>query len=433
VRWNRLGSIVAAVTAVSLAGGAAVLADTPAGTGSAAAPAPAAPWTTVWAAAPVAAVGGVEQGYAGFTIRNVVHTTAGGDRVRIRLSNRYGTRPVRMGHVTVAVSAHTGGRRDGTIDRSDGTAVPGTVRDVLFAGRPQVTVPPGADVVSDPVGLRVAADHDLLVSTWTPEPSGTVTYHPAAVQDSFFARGPADHAGDTVATAFTETTGGWHYVSGLDVAGGPGTVVALGDSITDGVTSTRGANRRWTDYLAARLARSTVPDYGVANAGISGNRVLLDDNHPNWTLSAAAGRSAVTRLPQDVLNQSGARTVIVFAGINDIQQTPRQSDPEPIIAGLAQIAAQAKARGLRVVGATLTPWKGWGPWTPQLEATRVAVNDWIRAGGGGAFDAIADFDAATRDPVDPQRLLPAYDSGDHLHPNDAGNEAMARAVPLGKL
>jgi lysophospholipase L1-like esterase len=330
-----------------------------------------------------------------------------------------------MGHVTVAVSAHAGGTRDGAIDPSDGSAVPGTVRDVLFAGRPRITVPAGAEVVSDPVALRVAADRDLLVSTWTPEPSGTVTYHPAAMQDSFFAGGPADHAGDTAAAAFTRTTRGWHYVSGVDVAGGAGTVVALGDSITDGVTSTPGANRRWTDFLAARLATSAVPDYGVANSGISGNRVLLD--------SSRAGRSALTRLPYDVLDRAGARTVIVFAGINDIQRTPRRGDPEEIIAGLAQIAAQARDRGLRVVGATVLPWKGWGRWTPEREAVRVAVNAWIRAGGDGAFAGVADFDAAMRDPADPERLRPGYDSGDHLHPNDAGNRAMARAVPLGKL
>ncbi|PRY33667.1 SGNH/GDSL hydrolase family protein [Pseudosporangium ferrugineum] len=390
-------------------------------------------WTTAWATAPAAAVSGVEQGYAGFTIRNVVHTTTGGSTVRIHLSNRFGTQPVLMGHVTVAISAHTGGRRDGTVDRSDGSARPGTVRDVLFAGRASITVPARAEVVSDPVRLSVPADQDLLVSTWTPQPSGTVTYHPAAMQDSFFSRGPADHAGEEASTAFGETTRVWHYVNGVDVSGGPGTVVALGDSITDGVTSTWGANRRWTDYLAARLASSPVPDYGIANSGISGNRVLLDSNAPNYTIYDTFGPSALTRLNWDVLERAGARTVIVFEGINDIQQTPHQADPEQIIAGLAQIAAQARARGLRVVGATIMAWKGWGSWTPELERTRVAVNEWIRAGGDGALDGLADFDAATRDPADPQRMLPAFDSGDHLHPNDAGDRAMAAVVPLARL
>jgi len=389
-------------------------------------------WTTAWATAPAAAVSGVERGYAGFTIRNVVHTTAGGSRVRIHLSNRFGTAPVLMGHVTVAVSAHAGGRRDGTVDPSDGSAA-GPVKDVLFAGALSVTIPAGAEVAGDPVALPVRADQDLLVSTWTPVASGTVTFHPAAMQDSVFTRGPADHAGDATAAAFTEKTSVWHYVSGVDVSGGPGTVVALGDSITDGITSTYGANRRWTDYLAARLAGSPVPDYGVANSGISGNRVLLDDGYPNYTIYSTFGRSALTRLPQDVLERPGARTVIVLEGINDIQQTPHQDDPGAIVAGLSQIAAQAHARGLRVVGATIMAWKGWGSWTPELEKTRQAVNDWIRSGGGGLLQGVADFDAVTRDPADPERLLPAYDSGDHLHPNDAGDLAMANSIPLSRL
>jgi lysophospholipase L1-like esterase len=415
-----------------IAGAAAlVLAATP-GSGSAGAPTTA--WSTAWATAPAAAVAGVQQGYAGYTIRNVVHTTTGGNRVRVHLSNRFGTEPVLMGHVTVAISAHAGGRRNGTVDASDGSALAGTVRDVLFNGKAALRIPAGAEVVSDPVALRVPADRDLLVSTWTPQPSGTVTYHPAAMQNSFFTRGPADHARDTAATVFTEKTTVWHYVSGVDVGGGSGTIVALGDSITDGVTSTFGANRRWTDYLAARLAASrAVPDYGVANSGISGNRVLLDSDYPNYTIYSTFGRSALVRLPQDVLDRAGARTVIVFEGINDIQQTPHQTDPAEIIAGLAQVAAQAHARGLRVIGATIMAWRGWNSWTPELEATRVAVNTWIRAGGDGALDAVADFDAVTRDPADPQQMLPAFDSGDHLHPNDAGDRAMAASIPLSKL
>jgi lysophospholipase L1-like esterase len=396
------------------------------------APAPGVDWSTAWGTAPAAAAGGVEQGYAGYTIRDVVHLTTGGAQVRVHLSNRFGTLPVLMGHVTVAVSAHAGGRRDGTVDPSDGSAA-GPVRDVLFAGSPSVTIAAGADFVSDPVPLKVSADHDLLISTWTPQPSGTETFHPSAMQNSVFTRGPADHAGDPAATAFTETTPNWHYVSGVDVSGGPGTIVALGDSITDGVTSTAGANRRWPDYLAARLASGPQPDYGVVNSGISGNRILLDDNYPNYTIYNTFGRSALTRLPQDVLERAGVRTVIIFEGINDIQQTPHQADPSAIIAGLGQLTAEAHARGLRVVGATIMAWRGWSAWTPELEQTRQAVNAWIRAGGNGTLQGVADFDAVTRDPADPARLLPAYDSGDHLHPNDAGDLAMAGAVPLAKL
>jgi lysophospholipase L1-like esterase len=411
---------------------AATLAATPAAAAAPVAPRAAVAWSTTWATAPSAAVTGATSGYAGFTIRNVVHTTIGGNRIRVHLSNRYGTAPVLMGHVTVAVSAHTGGRADGTVDRSDGTARPGSVRDVSFAGRSSLTIAAGADVVSDPVNLAVAADRDLLVTTYTPQPSGTVTYHPAAMQDSFYADDRVDHARDESAAAFGKVTRVWHYVHGVDVSGGPGTVVALGDSITDGVTSTWGANRRWTDYLARRLANQRqVPAYGVANAGISGNRVLLDANAPDWNIYAGSGRSALARLGGDVLARAGARTVIVFEGINDIQQTPHQTDPQQIIAGLAQIGQQARDRGLRVVGATIMAWEGWGPYNAELEATREAVNTWIRT--GGAFDAVADFDAATRDPANPHRLLPAYDSGDHLHPNDAGDKAMADAIALSSL
>jgi len=371
-------------------------------------------WETAWATAPAAAVSGVEQGYAGYTIRNVVHPTAGGDRVRVHLSNRFGTAPVLFGHVTVAVAAG---------HPSDGTAA-GPVRDVLFDGRRQFTVPAGAEAISDPVALRVPENRDLLVSTWTPQPSGTVTYHPAAMQTSVFSRGPQDHAGDMPATAFTGTTTVWHYISAVDVTGPPATVVALGDSITDGVASTPGANHRWTDYLARRT-----PGYAIANSGISGNRVLLDAGYPDYTVFATSGRSALWRLPQDVLDRAGVRSVIIFEGVNDIQQAPPQTDPRAIIAGLAQIAAQARARGLRVVGATIMPFEGWRTWTPAMEAVRLAVNDWIRH----AFPAVADFDAATRDPADPARINPAYDSGDHLHPNDAGDLAMANVVPLRSL
>jgi lysophospholipase L1-like esterase len=252
------------------------------------------------------------------------------------------------------------------------------------------------------------------------------------MQDSFFNNDRVDHSTDVSATSFPQTTRVWHIVSGVDVANGPGTIVALGDSITDGVTSTWGANRRWTDYLANRLAnQNKVPKYGVANAGISGNRILLDDGYPNYTIYRGAGPSALSRFGPDVMEQPGARTVILFEGINDIQQTPHQTDPKKIIAGMRQVLVQADNRGLTVVGATIMPWEGWYSYTPELEAVRQAVNRWIRT--SDEFDAVVDFDAATRDPAHPTRMLPAYDSGDHLHPNDAGDRAMAAAIPLNRL
>ena len=390
-------------------------------------------WSTAWATAPTSAAPDRPGGYPGYTFRNVVHTTIGGPLVRLRLTNRFGSRPVRFGHVTVALSGHPGARRDGTAALSDGSAQPGTVTDVHFAGRGDVTVAAGADVLSDPVPLAVPVDADLLVSIWTPEPSGTVTYHRNAKQTSYFTHGPADHAGDVSAAAYAEQTSFWFYVAAVEVTGAPGTIVVLGDSISDGGSSPAGANARWPDYLAARLAAGPQPDYGVANSGISGNRVLLDSASPGSPAASRGGISAQARFGADVLERSGARAVIVLIGINDIMLPPRQADPARITAGLAQIAAQAHAAGLRVIGGTLTPWQGRPSYTPERDAVRMAVNNWIRAGGGGSFDAVADFDRAVRDPMNPMRLRHDYDGGDGLHPNAAGNQALAGAVPLDQL
>jgi lysophospholipase L1-like esterase len=200
-----------------------------------------------------------------------------------------------------------------------------------------------------------------------------------------------------------------------------GSVAILGDSITDGSGSTANANNRWPDLLSDRLRGRL----GVLNAGIGGNRLLLDiPGHP-------FGRNALARLADDVLSQGDVRTLIVLEGINDIQQDPHQTDPAKIISAYRQVIAQAKAHGIRVIGGTLVPFKGWRVWDETLEATRQAVNDFIR--DSHEFDAVVDFDKALQDPADPLRMLPAYDSGDHLHPNDAGYRAMAAAVDLSKL
>jgi lysophospholipase L1-like esterase len=286
-------------------------------------------------------------------------------------------------------------------------------------------VPAGADVLSDPAMLRVPDDTDLLVTTYVPTPSGPVTYHPAAAQTSFFTRN-GDVTAEESGASYNEQTSVWHYVTGVDVQGStaPGSVATLGDSITDGVGSTTGANRRWPDFLADRLLASP-RRLGVVNAGISANRLLLD------VPGSGAGRNALARLDNDVLSLGTVQTLIVLEGINDIQQDPHQTDPTQIIAAHRQIIAQAHARGIRVIGATLTPFKGWRVYDQTLENTRLAVNDFIRT--SGLYDGVADFDAAVRDPQDPLRMLPAYDSGDHLHPGDAGYQAMAAAVNLGQL
>jgi lysophospholipase L1-like esterase len=368
-------------------------------------------WVGSWAAAPAAGVPNTPQGYPNYSIRNVVHTSIGGSKARVRLSNTFGTGPLVFGHVTVAVAAAAGSPR----------AVPGSLRTLTFGGMSTVVVPAGAEVLSDPATVRVPADADLLVTTFVPTPSGPVTYHPAAQQTSFFTRN-GDFAAEESGASFTEQTTVWHYVSEVDVQGvAPGAVVTLGDSITDGVGSTSGANHRWPDYLSDRLHGRL----GVLNAGISANRLLLD------VPGNSAGRNALARFADDVLSVGGVRTLIVLEGINDIQQDPHQTDPAMIISAQRQLVAQAKARGIRVIGATLTPFKGWRVYDETLERTREAVNTFIRT--SGVYDGVADFDAAIRNPADPLAMQPAYDSGDHLHPNDAGYARMAAAVDLNRL
>ncbi len=368
-------------------------------------------WVGTWAASPGAGVAGTDNGYPNFSIRNVVHTSVGGSKARVRLSNTFGKTPLTLGHVTIAVA------QSGTSP----AAKPGTMRTVTFGGQRSTVVPAAAEVLSDPVNLAVPRDSDLLVTTYTPTPSGPVTYHSLATQTSFFTR-DGDFADQESGAAFTEQTGVWHYVSGVDVQStAPGSVAILGDSITDGAGSTVNANNRWPDLLSDRLRGRL----GVLNAGISGNRLLLD------VPGSAFGRNALARLADDVLSQGDVRTLIVLEGVNDIQQTPHQTDPAMIISAYQQVIAQAKARGIRVIGATILPFKGWRAWDETLEATRVAVNDFIR--DGHEFDAVIDFDRVMRDPADPQRLIAAYDSGDHLHPGDAGYRAMAAAVDLSLL
>ncbi|MEV4311562.1 SGNH/GDSL hydrolase family protein [Actinocrispum sp. NPDC049592] len=372
-------------------------------------------WVGTWAASPAAPVPNTDNGYPNFSIRNLVHGSVGGSVARVRLSNQFGAKPLLFGHVTIAVSAQANTPR----------AVAGSMRTLTFGGAQSITVPAGGEVLSDASLLRVPDDADLLVTTYVPTPSGPVTFHPATEQTSFFTRN-GDFSAEESGASFTEQTGVWHYVAGVDVQGSmaSGSVATLGDSITDGVGSSTGTNRRWPDLLADRILASP-RRLGIVNAGISGNRLLLD------VPGSGFGRNALARLDNDVLSLGTVQTMIVMLGINDIQQDPHQTDPAQIIAAHRQIIAQARARGIRVLGATLTPFKGWRVYDQTLENTRLAVNNFIRT--SGAYDGVVDFDAAIRDPQDPLRMLPAYDSGDHLHPGDAGYQAMAAAVPLGLL
>lgn len=365
-------------------------------------------WVGSWETAPVVGLENPGDVASRYSVRNVVHISVGGRAVRIHLSNRFGTAPLELGHVTVGLQA------------SGAAAAPGTLRRVTFHGAPATRVPAGADLVSDPVPLRVPDAADLLVTAYLPEVSGPVTTHQWARRTSYFAV-DGDHAGDESGAAFTGTTGHWNYVTGVDVrtSFAHGSVVAFGDSITDGYSSTVDADHRWPDYLAERL-RHRPPGLrrGVLNAGISGNRLLAD--HPVF------GTNALDRLDADALSQAGVRTLIVLEGINDIQFTPHVTDPARIEGALRRITERAHARGIRVIAGTLTPFKGFSMYDPSLEPVRQAVNGFIRT--SGIFDGVVDFDAVLRDPADPQRLLPAYDSGDHIHPNDAGDKVMADAV-----
>ncbi|MFE2970899.1 SGNH/GDSL hydrolase family protein [Streptomyces sp. NPDC059340] len=368
-------------------------------------------WTGTWETAP----SGTAPALPGASIRNVVHTSVGGGAARVRVSNRLGTAPLQLGAVTVAVQEW--GRP------MSPNAAPGSLRVATFAGRRSVTIPVGQDMVSDPVDLPIPADANLLISVHTPADSGPATYHRSAFQTNFLAR-EGDRTADEPGTAYTVTLGNWYYVTGVDVLGAPaaGSVVALGDSLTDGTGSTSSANRRWPDLLAARL-RMLPADrrLGVLNAGISGNRLLQESGGP----------SALTRLDADVLTRAGVRTMIVLEGINDIKGTPEQTDPLAIEDAYRRIVERAHARGIRVVGATITPYGGYSAYTESREAVRLTVNAFIR--NADLFDAVVDFDAAVRDPADPHRILPAYDPGDHLHFNDTGMQALADDIDLDEL
>lgn len=339
------------------------------------------------------------------TVRNVVTTTVAGAGLQVSLSNAFGTRPVTFG--TVAVGRVQSGAQ----------LVPGSSRQVFFGGRPSVTVPVGAEIFSDPLPWSLSARQTLAVSIYLAGNVGNASGHNLALTDSYLSE-PGDHATEDSAAAYTRTVPRWAFLESLVVTqrAGVSTVVGFGDSITDGVGSTEGADRRWTDVLAHRLDAEP-PDErkGVANEGISANRVL----------TGGFGEAAVVRFPRDALGQPGVETVILLEGINDINTGATAGE---LITGYRQLIADAHSAGVCLLGGTLTPNEGGDA---QREAERQAVNDFVRT--GGEFDGVVDFDAAVRDPAAPTRFLDRYDSGDGLHPSDAGYRAMGQAVPLDLL
>ena len=394
-------------------------------------------WVGSWTAAAVARPlpsevppdEGPPRGYsdlniANQTLRQIANISLGGDRFRVVLTNAFGTEPLDIG------AAHVARRDEGA------ASVPESGGVLTFGGSPTTIIPAGAVVVSDPVTMTVPSLADLAIDLYIPGDTGAtispLTILPASWQTNYVS--PAgDHTGATEMPVEAETTytrrdgtlgSTWFFLARVEVEAqaSVGAVVTFGDSITNGTRSTVDTNSRWPDHLARRFVADGI-EMGVLNAGIGGNRVLSDGNSV----------SALARFDRDVLAQTGATHVIVMEGINDIGFGRENPSPtaEDLIAGHTQLIARAHARGLTIYGATLTPFEGANYWTPEGEEKRQALNEWIRT--SGAYDGVIDFDEALRDPSQPTKSLPEFDSGDHLHPSDAGYEAMANAVDLALL
>lgn len=363
--------------------------------------------------APVSPIPPLPASFSNETVRMIVRSSIGGRRTRVTLSNALGLQPVRIGAAHVALRER------------DASLVAGSSRALTFGGRAAVTLEPGALVVSDAVDLAVPPLAELAVSLYVPEQTGTPTAHELALNTTYVV--PGDAAGEaTLPRAATNRS--YFWLAGIEVLArrDSGTIVAFGDSITDGFSTTPDTHRAWPALLAAKLQSDpATAHWGVVNAGISGNRIRRD----------IVGASALARFDRDVLSRGGVRWLILFEGINDItfSALPRapadqRATADQVIEGLSQLVDRAHAHGIKVMGATLMPMGGLWLHNAQTEAVREAVNAWIRT--GGKFDAVVDFDAVTRDPARPERLRAELDSGDHIHPNDAGNAAMANAIDL---
>ena len=348
------------------------------------------------------------------TLRQIVRTSIGGRRVRVVLSNAFGTSGLTIGAAHVAV-------RD-----KDSAIVTASGRALTFSGRPTMTIPAGAVFFSDPVDLTISPLSDLAIDLYVPGNTNApspLAFFGGALQTSYVSE-TGNHAG-TSAFPVVATTPSWFLVSRVEVMApqSVGVVVAVGDKITAGSRSTPDTNNRFPNHLARRLAALPSP-MAVLNAGIGGNRVLSEG-------AFGQGLNVVGRFDRDVLQQTGVTHVIVLEGINDIGQARENPTPtaEDLIAAHKQLIDRAHTRGIKIFGATLTPFEGANYFTTVGEAKRQALNQWIRA--SRAYDGVIDFDQATRDPGHPARFLPQYESGDHLHPSDAGYKVMAEAIDLG--
>lgn len=371
-------------------------------------------WVGTWAASPMAVQDGASRHpFCGVTLREIAHVSIGGTQIRVRFTNEFGEDPLTISDAHVALSAGESATKQGT-DHA-----------LTFGGASTVRIPAGAVMISDPVNIDVPPLSDVAVSFYLPSQNmRSETYHDLSEQTNYMSEGDVAGAAEL---SQAKTLKHWYFLDGIDVAAERGSyaVLALGDSITDGWQSTPNGNDRWPDVLARRLhANPGTEHVGVLNEGISGNRVL----------NFGAGPSAMTRFDRDVLAQDGVRWMVVLESINDIGRLHQLRDPDDAVTaeqleqGLRQLAERAHEHGIKVIGATLTPYGGAGYYSQKGEQVREAVNDWIRT--SGTFDAVADFDKVTRDPQNPTQFNPEYDSGDHLHPNDAGYQAMGSAIDL---
>jgi lysophospholipase L1-like esterase len=379
-------------------------------------------WVGTWAAAqqspePQNALAPAD--FEDATLRQVVRLSLGGTRLRVRLSNAFGTAPLRVAAAHVALAVQPGSAQ----------IRPGSDRALTFGGRPEVVIPAGAEYLSDPVELAAPALSALAVSLYLPGALAQQTSHPGSRSTSFLVKGEHTGAADLPAARRIDH---WYQLTGVEVLAAPGAaaVVALGDSITDGHGATTNGDDRWPDLLAKRLqGERATRQVGVLNVGIGGNRVLLDGLGPN----------ALARFDRDVLARPGVRWVVVLEGVNDLgtatRDHPISAEAHAQLVGdvtdaYAQMIARAHAQGVKVIGATILPYGGSSYYHPDAanEQDRAALNAWIRA--PGHFDAVVDLDQVMRDPAQPLRLRPAYDSGDHLHPSPAGYAAMAQAFPV---
>jgi len=347
------------------------------------------------------------------TVRMIVRTSIGGSRVRVELSNAYGTAPLTIGAAHVALRA------------SAGAIMPASDRTLTFGGKPSFSIPPGALAVSDPVNLAVPKLGDLAISVYFPADTGPFTMHATGLHTTYILAG---NVAGVAVLSNVPTSRSWYFLSSVDVAApaDTGLIVAFGDSITDGATSTVDADRSWPSMLAQRLqANPATANLAIVNQGISGNRVLRE----------GAATNALARFDRDVLSQAGVKWVMLMEGINDIGQGTRSGAlPEntvtvdDLIGGMKQLVDRAHMRGIKAIGCTLTPFAGAAYYSDKGEEIRTAYNQWIRT--SGAFDAVVDFDKVTQDPANPKQIRPGYNIMDHLHPNDTGYKAMADAVDL---